>query len=219
MIRRILTAVLIAAVLCVIYVAAANLTVVLSEKDRLLAPGEETPDMADCILILGAGVRDEGTPTPMLADRLDEGLRLYEEGAAPKLLVSGDHGQIDYDEVNVMRKYLMERGVPEEDIFMDHAGFSTYESMYRAKEVFGAERVIVVTQKYHIYRALYIAERLGLEACGANSDPRAYRGAFLNNVRETAARSKDVLTCLFKVRPTYGGERIDLSGDGRVTAG
>ena len=123
----------------------------------------ETADLDDgydCILILGAGVRDDGSPTLMLADRLDQGLALYQQGAAPKIIVSGDHGSSGYDEVNTMKAYLVERGIPSEDVFMDHAGFSTYDSLYRARDIFQAQKLIIVTQKYHLYRALYIADCL-----------------------------------------------------------
>ncbi|MGN1450505.1 MAG: vancomycin high temperature exclusion protein, partial [Eubacteriales bacterium] len=113
----------------------------------------------------------------------------------------------------------LEKGVPEEDIFKDHAGFSTYESIYRAKVVFGAEKVVIVTQKYHIYRALYIAKSLGLDAVGVASDPRAYRGELYRQAREYAARVKDFGMCLFKPLPTYLGELIPISGDGRMTEG
>ncbi len=135
---------------------------------------------ADCILILGAGVRN-GKPTPrqariirtrflsadsdysrlpMLRDRLLTGIELYKNGAAKKIIMSGDHGSSDYDEVNIMRRFALENGVREEDIFMDHAGFSTYDSIYRAKNIFEAENIITVSQKYHLYRALYIASVL-----------------------------------------------------------
>ncbi|MBQ0026877.1 MAG: YdcF family protein, partial [Lachnospiraceae bacterium] len=172
---------------------------------------------ADCILILGAGVRDDNHPSPILADRLEEGLRLYKNGISQKIIVSGDHGRVDYDEVNVMKQYLIDAGVPSEDIFMDHAGFSTYESMYRAKEIFGAQKVILVTQEYHLYRALYICDRLGIEAYGSPSDYRAYAGALMRNIREWIARDKDIIYCAFKVKPTYLGDAIDLNGSGDIT--
>ena len=104
---------------------------------------------ADCILVLGAGIKDKETPSPMLKDRLDVGIELYNLGIAPKLLLSGDNGQVEHNEIHVMLNYVKEAGVPSEDIFCDHAGFSTYDSMYRAGGIFGAERVIVVTQEYH----------------------------------------------------------------------
>ena len=123
----------------------------------------------DCILVLGCQVLDDGTPSLMLRDRLDTAIALYEAGAAPKLLMSGDHSREDYDEVGAMKRYAMAAGVPSEDIFLDHAGFSTYESIYRAKALFGAEKILIVTQEYHLYRAVYIAQKLGLEAWGERS--------------------------------------------------
>ena len=99
----------------------------------------------------------------MLEDRLKEAVSLYNQNISSKIIMSGDHRKADYDEVNIMKEYAIEQGVASEDIFMDHAGFSTYESMYRAKEVFEANKIVIVTQKYHLYRALYIAKQLGLQ--------------------------------------------------------
>lgn len=123
--------------------------VVTSTAKRIL-PAEEAVKVEDaaCILVLGCGVRPDGTPSAMLEDRLKQGIALYNVGAAPKLLMSGDHGQESYDEVNVMRQYALNAGVPSADIFMDHAGFSTYESIYRARDIFGAKKIIIVTQRY-----------------------------------------------------------------------
>ena len=172
---------------------------------------------ADCILVLGAGVREDGSVSDMLKDRLDYGIALYKAGAAPKILMSGDHGQEHYDEVNTMKQYAIKQGVPSEDIFMDHAGFSTYESMYRAKEIFGAGRIVAVTQKYHMYRALYIAKQLGLSAEGVSSAPRQYRGQSMREARELLARAKDFFVCMVKPAPKYLGDAIPISGNGDVT--
>ena len=170
----------------------------------------------DCILVLGAGVKED-SPSDMLRDRLDTAIELYKKGIAPKLLMSGDHGDVDYDEVNVMKNYAIEHGVPSEDIFMDHAGFSTYESMYRAKEIFGAGRVVVVTQKYHLYRALYIGRSFGMDVCGVSADLNDYKGEILFEAREFVARFKDFFYCIFKPEPSYLGQPISLSGSGDVT--
>jgi vancomycin permeability regulator SanA len=131
--------------------------------------------------------------------------------------MSGDHGQADYDEVNIMKNYAISHGVPSEDIFMDHAGFSTYESIYRAREVFGVKKFIIVTQEYHLHRALYIAESLGVEAYGLSADLRDYSGQLKYSIREVLARNKDFFTSLIKPKPKYLGERIDLGGNGDVT--
>lgn len=168
----------------------------------------------DCILVLGAKVRKDGTPSYMLKDRLDLAIALYKAGAAPKLLLSGDHGQIRYDEVNVMKTYAMKQGVPKEDLFLDHAGFSTYESAYRAKEIFQAEEIIVVTQSYHQYRALYGCEKMGMKAWGAASDQALYKGQKMRDLREIAARDKDFFKWMIKPEPTYLGDAIPISGSG-----
>ena len=171
----------------------------------------------DCILVLGCGVRSDGSPSDMLHDRLRRAVELYELGAAPKLLMSGDHGQVDYDEVDVMKAFAVDAGVPSENVFMDHAGFSTYESIYRAKEIFQTEKIIIVTQKYHIYRAIYIAEQFGLEAYGVASDYRGYSGQVKRDIREVLARVKDFGTSMFKPEPTYLGKSIPIWGDGNLT--
>lgn len=187
-------------------------------KDRMVS-SDDAAVLADvdCILVLGCGVWDDGTPSDMLRDRLMRGIELYDLGASPKLLMSGDHGQLEYDEVNVMKQYAIDDGVPSEDIFMDHAGFSTYESIYRAKEIFEADRIIIITQEYHLYRALYIADKLGVEAYGVASDYHTYSGQFMRDFREILARCKDFITTLYRPEPTYLGDSIPVSGNGNVT--
>ena len=190
-------------------------------KKSIITAEEATPiSDADCIIVLGCRVWSDNTPSAMLSDRLKRGVELYEAGAAPKLLMSGDHGKEDYDEVNVMRKYAENEGVDSKNIFTDHAGFSTYETMYRAKEVFKAKKVIIVTQSYHIYRAVYDAEKLGLEAVGVVSYERDYDSKQpYRDIREIAARCKDFIYCIFKPKPTYLGEVIPINGDGEMSRG
>ncbi|MDQ7094857.1 ElyC/SanA/YdcF family protein [Desulfosporosinus sp. PR] len=174
---------------------------------------------ADAILVLGAYVFPDGTTSSMLTDRLNEGYELYEQGKAPKLLVSGDHGRKDYDEVNTMKNFLMNKGVPGQDIFMDHAGFSTYESVYRARDIFEVRKVIIVTQEYHLMRAVFLARAMRLEAYGVASDQHDYGQAMaFYKVREIAARNKDFLWAeVFKPKPTFLGDSIPVFGDGDVT--
>lgn len=187
-------------------------------RDRILSP-EQAAELegVDCILVLGCFVKSDGTPSDMLHDRLSRGVELYELGAAPKLLMSGDHGQTNYDEVAAMKRYAVDGGIPSEDVFMDHAGFSTYESIYRAKEIFQADKIIIVTQEYHLYRALYIARQLGVEAYGVDADLRNYSGQTGRDIREVLARVKDLFGCIFKPEPTYLGETIPISGNGNAT--
>ena len=170
----------------------------------------------DCIIVLGAGIWGD-KPSPMLQDRLDQAIELYNAGVSDKIIMSGDHGQEEYDEVNIMKSYAIEKGIPSEAIFMDHAGFSSYETIYRAKEIFEAKRVLVVTQKYHLYRTLYIANQFDLEAYGVGADPRKYVGALYRELREILARDKDFIKCIFKPEPTYLGETIPVSGNGDIT--
>lgn len=179
------------------------------------AMGRQTD--TDCIMVLGCGLKKDGEPTRMLTDRLDKGIALYQAGAAPKLLMSGDHGRLHYDEVNKMKEYAIKQGVPSEDVFMDHAGFSTYESMYRAREVFQVERMIVVTQEYHLYRAIYVAERMGIETRGVPAKQVRYGGQKKRDLREMLARNKDIAACILKPKPTYLGAAIPVSGDGNAT--
>jgi vancomycin permeability regulator SanA len=187
-------------------------------SDQILSPQEAAQlQDVDCILVLGCGVHDDGSPSDMLHDRLRRGVELYELGAAPKLLMSGDHGRKGYDEVDAMKSFAVEAGIPSEDVFMDHAGFSTYESLYRAKEIFGAEKLIVVSQEYHLYRALYIAERMGLEAYGVSADYRTYWGQTSREIREILARAKDFANTIFWPEPTFLGEAIPVSGNGDLT--
>lgn len=171
----------------------------------------------DCILILGAKVFDGGGVSAMLADRLDKGIELYFAGVSDKILVSGDHGQTEYDEVNTMKAYCVERGVPSDAVFMDHAGFSTYDSIVRVREIFECQSVMIVTQEYHLYRALFTAKSTGLDAYGASASTRAYAGQTKRDVREFAARVKDVLYVAFSVKPSYLGEKIPISGSGDST--
>lgn len=203
-------AVLIAAALLI------NFYIVRKTKSGILKAEDLKTDNADCILILGAGVRN-GKPTPMLRDRLLTGIELYEKGAAKKIIMSGDHGSSDYDEVNTMRLFAVERGVPEEDIFMDHAGFSTYDSVYRAKKVFEANNIIIVSQKYHLYRALYVSEKLGVKVCGVSANLNKYGGQLKREIREILARDKDFFKCIAKPEPAFLGDKIPVSGDGRAT--
>lgn len=201
-----------------IYALTADLIVVNSTKGDIISQekAKELKDV-DCIIVLGCKVYDDGKPCPLLSDRLERGTELYNQGVSKKLLMSGDHGKTDYNEVFTMKKYATDKGINSGDVFMDHAGFSTYETMYRAKDIFKAKKVVIVTQNYHLYRALYIAKALGLEAYGVSSDYNVYSGQNFREVREILARDKDFVTSIFKPEPTYLGEAIPVSGNGNAT--
>ena len=215
--KKVLEYGIIGIVIITIIVFSINLYVRISTKNQIIKENEyaELSDV-DCIIILGAGIWGD-KPSPMLEDRLLEGIKLYQKNVSDKIIMSGDHGRKEYDEVNIMKNYAIEKGIPSENIFMDHAGFSTYESIYRAKDIFEAKKVVIVTQKYHLYRALYIANQLGLEAYGVGADPRQYVGATYREIRKILARDKDFIKCIFKPEPTYLGDTIPVSGNGDIT--
>ncbi|NMP38022.1 MAG: DUF218 domain-containing protein [Clostridiales bacterium] len=208
--------------ICLVLLASApfliNAYVVSYSEKYILTAGQAEALDADCIIVPGALVYGEAL-SPLLEDRVITGLSLYKNGAAGRLLMSGDHGHKGYDEVNAMKAYAVDAGVQSDNVFMDHAGFSTYESMYRAKEVFKADKVIISTQGYHLYRAVYIARQLGLDAYGVASDNREYssKTELYNNSREFLARVKDFFTVIVKPSPTYLGEAIPISGSGALT--
>ncbi len=215
--KKVLKYGIIAIIIIAVIVININLYVKISINKKILKE-EDYKKLSDidCIIVLGAGIWNN-KPSPMLEDRLLEGINLYKNNVSNKIIMSGDHGRAEYDEVNIMKNYAIEKGVKSEDIFMDHAGFSTYESIYRAKEIFKAKKVVIVTQKYHLYRALYIAKQLDLEAYGVGADPRQYVGATYREIREILARYKDFIKCIFKPNPTYLGETIPVSGNGDAT--
>ena len=189
-----------------------------SKADKYFLTVEEASAInADCIMVLGARVYSTGKVSDMLRDRLTKGIELYNAGASQKMLMSGDHGTPGYDEVNAMKNFAQQNGVPEESIFLDHAGFSTYESAYRAKHIFQVKKMIIVTQQYHLYRAVYIARKLGIEAYGVATDYTVYRNMTKFKIREYLARNKDYFFVMFGAEPTYKGDVIPISGSGTAT--
>jgi vancomycin permeability regulator SanA len=187
-------------------------------KPFIINDVQDAPE-AGAIMVLGAFVDSGGRPSLVLRDRLDYGYELYAQGRAAKIIVSGDHGQKEYNEVAAMRDYLIEKGVPREDIFMDHAGFNTYDSMYRAKEIFGVESLLIATQEFHISRSVYIARKLGIDAYGYPSPDRSIFRMRTFKLRESLARVKAVWDVLVERQPRFLGDAIPISGDGSATDG
>ena len=214
----------ISTLICIVFTGVASVFVMnaymITKSRKRMITADEASELegVDCIIVLGCLVKDNGEPSDRLADRILKGVEVYKKGGAPKIIMSGDHGREDYDEVGAMKRTAVSEGVPSSDIFMDHAGFSTYESIYRAKEMFGADKIIIVTQEYHLYRALYIAEELGVEAYGVSAEfnVRALERVRCE-VREVLARCKDLVMMGVKGSPAYIGEKISLDGDGNVT--
>ncbi len=199
------------------FVLATNIWVCSAGGGMLVSRENAQAADADCILVLGASVLPDGTPSSILRDRLDVAADLYKEGVAPKVLVSGDNGDDSYNEVAAMKAYLVECGIPSEDVFCDHCGFNTYDSMWRARNVFGAEKIVVVTQTYHEYRALFNAQGVGMQACGVASDLHQYENQSYYDLREVLARTKDFCQVVEGATATVGGSGISLQQSGDVT--
>ena len=205
------------AIAAVLFVVGVNAAIILGTRGEIVDEASAASFDADAIVVLGASVMPDGTPSDILKSRLDQGIALYFAGAAPKIIVSGDNGTESYNECWAMKRYAISRGVPSEDVFCDHAGFSTYETMYRAHHVFGAERVVTATQTYHLYRAIFDAKGVGMEAVGVSDDDRAYVSQHWYDLREIPARTKDFLQVLFSVPSTFVGDPISLDQSGDVT--
>ena len=205
--KRTLLTISIAVLVLILTAIGTNLYVVNSTNSLRLSEDAAAVWTADYVLVLGCGLRPDGSPSDMLADRMTVGVALYQAGAAPKLLLTGDNSEQGYNEPAAMEQFALEAGVPAEDIILDYAGFSTYDSLYRARDVFGVKRVIIVTQGYHLGRALYIARALGLDVRGVTADVRTYGGQRHRDVREIAARSKDFFSSWLKPKPKFLHEK------------
>ena len=181
-------------VIFLITVFAISLSVKSSASEKIIDIDKATElDDVDFILVLGAGLRSDGSPSDMLADRLLVGISLLENGVSDKLLMSGDNSGEHYNEVAAMQTFALEHGVSPDKIILDGEGYSTYESVFNAVKKYGAKKIVIVTQEYHLYRALYIAEDFGIDAYGVHADLRSYRKQVYRNVREQFARFKDFI--------------------------
>ena len=191
--------------LCILVILAAsilalslNFYVIMSTEGSI---NNTTDRKYSCILVLGAGIRPDGTPSHMLEDRIIKAVELYKSGVSDVILMSGDHSSDSYNEVGVMKSYAVSLGVPDSAIICDGKGYSTYESVWRAKEIFGYSDLVIVTQTYHLHRAIHIADSLGIECVGASASLRAYGGQMWNDLREAVARCKDFVFSILK--PEY----------------
>jgi SanA protein len=209
----------VAAGLVIAAVAIPNLVVWLGGRAPVTADAARVPH-AQAALVLGAQVKPDGSPSAMLVDRIRAAEDLYRAGRVDKLLLSGDHGRVGYDEVGTMRRIILGDGIPARDIFTDHAGFDTWDSAQRAKRVFDVDSAVVVTQRFHMARALFDARRAGLKASGFAADRRDY-GRILRRlqVREAAARMKTVADTVTGADPHFLGTEIPITGDGRESWG
>jgi SanA protein len=216
--RRIVVLVLLASsAALVLLVAAANAIVVLGGSGSDSVAGAPR---AQAAIVLGAKVKPDGRMSSMLADRVTIAVRLYKAGKVEKVLASGDHGTVGYDEVDAMKRALLAAGVAPRDVFTDHAGFDTWDTMVRARKVFQVRSALVVTQGFHLSRAVWLARQAGLDAHGVGADLHGYGKALLfSEAREVLARVKAVGQAATDASPRFLGPPIPISGDGRASAG
>ena len=212
--RRIIFLIFYIALGGILFVALVNYYILRGTEPRIFSTPDEVP-ASQAVMILGARVYDDGRMSDILNDRFLSALEIYKKGKASKILVSGDHGRKEYDEVNTIKNALLKKGVREEDIFLDHAGFDTYDSLYRAKDIFEVESLIVCTQEFHLPRAVYTGNALGIETYGYKADKQVYLDALRNQIRESLARMKAFLNVTFHSKPRFLGDKIPIEGDGR----
>ncbi|MBR0230167.1 MAG: YdcF family protein [Erysipelotrichaceae bacterium] len=186
----------------IITVAAMNLIVLLTTTGQVITIDEAKDKNADCVLVLGAAVWGND-PSPMLKKRIDKGIEVLNSTQTECILMTGDGRESNYNEPETMSRYAVQQGVDQENIVQDPYGIRTYDSLWRAKYVLGYESVIIVTQSYHLNRAIYIARSLGLEVYGIACDDSILSAGWYNTARETGARCKDFIWCLFKIDPAY----------------
>ena len=200
--KKIFKYILIVLIVIILVPVIINFYVILSTKNRIVSGYSELLTDIDYIVVLGAGIR-RGKPSPMLEDRLKTGISLYNNDISNKILITGDHMNDDYDEVTVMKNYLLEHGIPEKDIITDNYGISTYDSIYRVKNVYKSNKVVIVSQRYHLYRALFLSDNLDLESYGVEADLRYYYGQWYREIREILARNKDFIKGIIKPKAVY----------------
>jgi len=176
---------------------------------------QEVPETHTAI-VLGASVKGDGHLSTILEDRVETAYRLYQQGKVKRLLLSGDHGSKYYDEPTAMKAYLVNKGIPAEHIYLDYAGFDTYDSMYRSQAVFEVKDALIITQNFHLPRALYIARRLDLNYKGFVSDLHHYNHESSNKKRELLANVKAFMELSYKKKPTYLGEKIPINGPPQI---
>ncbi len=200
--KKIFKYILIVLIIIILVPVIINFYVILSTKNRIVSGDSELLTDIDYIVVLGAGIRRD-KPSPMLEDRLKTGILLYNNDISNKILITGDHMNDDYDEVTVMKNYLLEHGIPEEDIITDDYGISTYDSIYRVKNVYKSNKVVIVSQRYHLYRALFLSDNLDLESYGVEANLRYYYGQWYREIREILARNKDFIKGIIKPKAVY----------------
>jgi len=212
MFKRIILFIAICSGLLIVFVITTNLIIYLGTQKYIYNEVENTPE-ASAVLIPGAAIFSDGSLSSVFLDRVDMAIKLYEAKKVSKILVSGDNSTDSHNEVNPVRLYLIDKGIPDQDIFLDHAGLDTYSSMYRARDIFGVTSILISTQSFHLPRAVFTARQLKIEAYGVNADVGHI--FFRNYLREVLANEKAVSNLILDRKPKFLGEMIPITGDGR----
>ncbi len=199
--------------LVVLFVVVVNVGMYAATRPYIYQSASTAPD-AQVALIPGAAILKDRTLSPIFRDRADMAIQLYQAHKVQKILVSGDNSTVSHNEVNPVRLYLLGKGIPDRDIFLDHAGFDTYSTMYRAHAIFGVTSMLITSQSFHLPRAVFIARKLGMQAYGVNADVGHI--LFRNYVREVFADEKALFDLLLGVKPKYLGDTIPIEGDGTL---
>lgn len=195
-----------------VFIFITNLIIYVGSKAYIYKNIEDVPE-AQAVLIPGAAILVNGGLSPIFKDRVNTAIEIYKTKKVPKILVSGDNSTVSHNEVNPVRNYLLQKNIPDEDIFLDHAGFDTYSTMYRARDVFQVSSVVISTQSFHLPRAVFIARMLGINAYGISADDGNI--LFKNYVREIFSNEKAIFNLIFHRQPKYLGNVIPIKGDGR----
>lgn len=212
--RRLLNILVFSVILVLVGILFLQLHVKRTSRDHIVTDMSQLEE-AYTGIVLGASVKPDKSLSLILQDRVDAALLAYKNKKFKKFLLSGDHGDTNYDEVNAMKNYLNDRGVPDEDIFLDHAGFDTYDSMHRARDVFKVKNAIIFTQEFHLPRAIYLGKNMGLNVQGYVADQHEYPGNSRFIRREWLANMKAWMELNIEKSPTYSGKVIPITGDSK----
>jgi len=214
-IRKFLLSVIVLCLIALVVVLVTNSNIT-AETEKLIFTEFKDVPKAKVVIIFGAGINGD-QPSRYLKDRLDAGILLYKNNKVDKILLSGDNGRDEYDELTVMKLYCQKNGVDTTKIYIDYAGFDSYSTMYRAKHIFRVDTAILVSQKYHLNRCIYLGDKLGIKSFGYSADRSIYPGYKYYAFREKLSVTKAVLDVIRNRKPKYLGEPVDINGASNYT--
>ena len=208
--KKLLISTLVILILPVLFAYFSNLLIINTAKDKTTFKLENLESNTVGLLLGTSKYQAQGGINLYFKYRIDAAVRLYQSGKIKFILVSGDNSTKYYNEPEAFKAELIKRGIPAEKIILDYAGFRTLDSVVRAKEVFGQNKITIISQKFHNERAIYLAEQNGVEAIAYNAKDVSKNYGFKTQVREYLARSKAILDVLFGVEPKFLGDKIKI---------